>query len=347
MTDVIEEEVVAPVVDEIVSEAQEPEFDMGMSDEDFENTNFEELEQAAEEPSEEETPAEESDVPNESDGDAEDAVEAPAVELDKAAEYDKIMAEFKANGKMVNLDSAEEARQLMKMGAGYNKKMADIKSDQRFVKMLQNNDLLNEEKLSFLIDLDKKNPEAIAKLLKDSGIDPLDVNTTENAEYKPNAYTVDDKQVQLDSVIEDLQDSSAYATTIDIVGNKWDETSRDKLAANPEDIRTINTHVESGIYEQIASVVEKERMLGKLQGVNDFDAYRMVGDAMNAQGAFNKPQANGGINIPAPAKKADPNVNDKKRAASSTKAKPRVNEQFNIQDLSDADFEKKYGSGLQ
>jgi hypothetical protein len=212
--------------------------------------------------------------------------------------------------------------------------------------MLQNNDLLNEEKLSFLIDLDKKNPEAIAKLLQDSGIDPLDINTTENTEYKPNAYTVDDKQVQLDTVIEDLQDSKAYATTIDIVGNKWDETSRNKLAENPEDIRTLNGHVESGIYDQIAVVVEKERMLGKLQGVDDFGAYRLVGDAMNAQGAFNKTQANGGINIPAPAKKTNPDVNDKKRAASSTKAKPRANEQFNIQDLSDAEFEKKFGAGL-
>jgi hypothetical protein len=333
-------------VEETVQEEENttPQFDMGMSDEDFEKTDFEELSESLPETSD---TVEEEEVLDESGEDPEESVEATEEPvLDKAAEYDKIMAEFKANGKMMSVDNSDDVRKLMMMGAGFNKKMEGLKSQRKFIKMLQNNDLLDESKLSYLIDLDKKNPDAIAKLLKDSELDPMDIDTQSDTDYKPNAYTVDDKQVQLDAVIEDLQDSSGYATTIDIVGNKWDESSRQILTANPELLRTINSHVEAGIYDQIASVVEKEKMLGKLQGVDDFTAYRTVGDAMNANGAFDKPQAVSGVPVTPPAKKADPQVNDKKRAASTVKAKPRVAEQFNISDLSDEEFEKKFGSSL-
>ena len=349
--EVVEEEVAEAVTEEVAAEEAAPaEFDMGMSDEEFEKTNFEAMAQKPQEEPVEEEPKDGPSISAEADEASEEATEAPVEEaaLDKAAEYDKIMSEFKANGKMMTVGNADEVRQLMMMGAGYNKKMAGMKSQQKFIKMLQNHDLLDEGKLSYLIDLDKKNPEAIAKLLKDSELDPMEIDTTGDTDYKPNAYSVDDKQVQLDNVIEDLQDSSGYATTIDIVGNKWDESSRESLAKEPALIRTLNDHVESGIYDQIAAVVEKEKMLGKLQGVDDFTAYRTVGDAMNAQGLFNdKPVANANVNVAPPAKKTDPNVNDKKRAASSTKAKPRAKEQFNISDMSDDEFEKRFGSGLQ
>ena len=344
LNSVEEEEVIASVE----AEDTPAEFDMGMSDEEFENTNFDELTQSPQEPLTEETDDTEASALDDSGDDTDDTVEAPAeVELDKAAEYDKIMSEFKANGKMMSAQNSEEVLQLMKMGAGFNKKMAGIKSQQKFIKMLENNDLLDEDKLSYLIDLDKKNPDAITKLLKDSELDPMDIDTGSDTDYKPNAYTVDDRQVQLDNVLEDLQDSSGYATTIDVVGNKWDESSRKTLTDQPELIRTINSHVEAGIFDKIVSVVEREKMLGKLQGVDDFTAYRTVGDAMNAQGAFNDTQATSGINVPPPAKKAQPNVNDKKRAASPTKAKPRTIEQFNISDMSDEEFEKRFSSSLQ
>jgi hypothetical protein len=339
---VVEDVVVEETTLEVVEEGGTPEFDMGMSDEEFEKTDFEALEKPSEGIGAEGDP----DVPvAELDGSGDPIT---AVELDKAAEYDKIMAEFKANGKMTSVSNSDEVRQLMKMGAGFNKKMTGLKSTQKYVKMLENNGLLDEEKLNYLIDLDKRNPDAIAKLLKDSEISPHDLDIESDTEYRPNAYNVDDRQVHLDNVIEDLQDSSGYATTIDIVGNKWDKTSRETLAGTPEDIKVINSHVESGIYDQIVEVVEKEKMLGKLQGMDDYTAYRTIGDAMNAAGMFNiAPQANTNTQIDPPAKKSQPNVNDKKRAASAPKGKPKAKETHNIQDMTDDEFEAKYGASLQ
>ena len=147
----IVEDVVEGVVDDVVEDEIVPEFDMGMSDEEFEKTDFEALEKTSEGIAAEDDP-----VATELEEDAEDVVTATP-ELDKAAEYDKIMAEFKANGKMTSVSNSDEVRQLMMMGAGFNKKMVALKSTQKYVKMLENNGLLDEEKLNYLSKKLQKN----------------------------------------------------------------------------------------------------------------------------------------------------------------------------------------------
>jgi hypothetical protein len=339
-----EEVVVAQTIEDV---------DMGMSDEDFVNTDFDAI-QAPEESSDEETEetdtkgSDEEESANMGTQEASEATEEVApTGVDYESEYNKIMAEFKANGKMMSVDNSDDVRQLMKMGAGYNKKMAGMKSHQKIIKMLENNELLDESKLNYLIDLDKKNPDAIAKLIKDSGVDTYELSNDTETEYTPNTYNVNDKQVQLDSVLEDLQESSGYTTTVDIVGNKWDVSSRQTLVAEPELIRSINGHVENGIYDQIVAVVEKEKMLGKLQGMDDFTAYRTVGDAMEAQGVFRDKLANAPQEVAAPSKRTTPsNVNDKKRAAGGMKEKSSNGQQFSIESMSDDEFEKRFAAGL-
>ena len=65
--------------------------------------------------------------------------------------YEKLMAPFKANGKMITPRSPEEAISLMQMGANYTRKMQELQPYRKVMLMLQNNGLMDEEKLSFLI----------------------------------------------------------------------------------------------------------------------------------------------------------------------------------------------------
>ena len=76
--------------------------------------------------------------------------------------------------------------------------------------MLEKEGLLDQNKLNNLIDLSKKEPKAIAQLLKDSGIDPLDIDTAEEVSYKPTDYGVTDKEFQLNQVIDDIKDSPSF-----------------------------------------------------------------------------------------------------------------------------------------
>jgi hypothetical protein len=269
-TEPVEEPVSDSEEEEVVSEQEEPE--------------------EAPEASEELTEASEETTTEEQDDGLQEEKETNEVE-DTAINYEEVYKElfapFKANGKDMKVDSIEDARQLMQMGANYNKKMAAIKPNLKLVKTLEKNGI-DEEKLNYLIDLSNKSPDAIKKLLKDSEIDPLDIDTNAELDYKPKSYIANDKEVELDGILEEIQETESFNTTVDIIGNKWDGQSKQVIVDNPQLIKVINEHVGNGIYDQIMGIVERERVLGRLNGLSDIEAYRQVGDALNAQGAFNK-----------------------------------------------------------
>lgn len=269
--------------------------------------------------------------------------------IDYKKEYNKLLAPFKANGKDIKVDNVDDAITLMSMGANYNKKMQALKPHLKVIKMLENNGLLDEGKLSHLIDLDKKNPEAISKLIKDSGINPLDIDVKQASEYKPSTYTVDDKEVELDSVLSDIKDSPKFKDTIDIISTKWDEPSRKVIVDNPGIIKVINEHVELGIYDKIHAVVERERMLGRLVGLSDIQAYKQVGDAINEAGGFAPPAPEKATQTTevkpttvVETKPEDTSRNDRRKAASQTTSatSKKVDDTFNPLSMPDEEFDK-------
>ncbi len=281
--------------------------------------------------------------------------------IDYEAEYKKLLAPFKANGREIKVESVDDAINLMQMGANYNKKMAALKPNLKLMKMLENNGLLSEEKLSFLIDLDKKNPAAINKLVKDSGIDPMEIDAEKAGAYKQPTYAVDDREIELDTVLDEIKDSTTYTRTLEVVGNKWDGASKQVIAQTPQLLKVINDHMASGIYDLISTEIERERMFGRLTGMSDIDAYRAVGDAIQARGGFNhlfqKNQAAGSgsgqgqmtppvakpVTVPPKPKVDASNLNDKRRAAGSTQSTvttSAVPKDFNPLSMSDEEFSK-------
>lgn len=282
--------------------------------------------------------------------DTEKKSDEPAVDFE--AEYKRLLTPFKANGREIAVKSVDDAIALMQMGANYNKKMAALKPNLKLMKLLENNGLLSEDKIGFLIDLEKKNPAAINKLVKDSGIDPMDLDAEKASGYKQTAYTVDDREIELDTVLDELQGTPSYNRTLEIVSTKWDAASKQVIAGNPQLLKVINGHVESGIYDLISKELESERLFGRLNGLSDIEAYRQIGDALHAKGAFNslaqgssqnqqKPATPPVVVTPKP-KFEDDKLKDKRRAASSTKpaAPTSAPKDFNPLALSDEEFTK-------
>lgn len=267
--------------------------------------------------------------------------------LDFKAKYEELLAPFKANGKDIKVDNAEDLRRLAQMGVGYNAKMAALKPVRKIAKMLENEGLLDEAKISFLIDLSKNNPDAINKLVKESGINPLDINTESTDGYTPETYTVDDRQLDLDEALADLKQSPTFKDTLDVVSNKWDEASRRVLVDNPQALKDIDSHMQSGVYEQVMTVVDRERLMGRLpSGVSDLQAYEYVGKQMEAQGSFGQAQtqapiANASTKQPNP-KPKDVQRNVRRRAAGATSSKPATQkaQPESYLNLSDSEFEK-------
>lgn len=262
--------------------------------------------------------------------------------------YEQVTKPFRANGREMRIDNPEDVIQLMKMGAGFNKKMAALKPNLKLVKMLEKNKLLDEDKISFLIDINNKRPEAIAKLLKDSDIDPMDLDTDKADDYVSAPQNrISDKEVELDEVLDSIKDTPSYPKTLDIVGNQWDEKSRQLVTENPQVLNVINDHITSGIYDIISKEMERERVLGRLNGLSDIEAYRQVGDAIDAKGGFshigNRAKTPTRAKPSPKSKKADDAARrSKKRAVSPPKrTSPAAKDSdFNPLSMSDEEFEK-------
>lgn len=274
--------------------------------------------------------------------------------IDYKKEYEKLLAPFVANGKEIKVNNVADAVSLMQMGANYNKKMAALKPNLKLLKLLESNGLLSEDRVGFLIDLEKKNPDAINKLIKESGIDPMDLDAEKADDYKPTVRTVDDKELELDAVLEEIQDTPSYSKTIQVVGKEWDAASKQTVANSPSILKIINSHVQSGVYDVIQGEMERERMFGRLQGLSDIEAYRQVGDTIqarngfahlnvNANGQGQQTSTNPRVVQPKPKNGNEEKLKEKRRAASTAKptgSNPKVAGDFNPLALSDEEFSK-------
>ena len=151
--------------------------------------------------------------------------------LDYKELYTKMMTPIKANGKEISLKSPDEAIQLMQMGANYTKKMQAIAPYRKTLMMLEKNGLMNDSAISYLIDLNNKNPEAIRKLLKDSDIDPLDIDTSAESHYVAGTNSISDQEVNFRTAIDDLKAEPNGLATLQVINNSWDDSSKDSLMA--------------------------------------------------------------------------------------------------------------------
>ena len=176
-----------------------------------------------------------------------------------------------------------------------------LKPSLKTLKLLENNGLLDAEKINYLIDLSQKKPEAIKQLLKDSNLDPLSLDLEEESKYVPSNRSISDKEMVLDEVLNSISDSPTYERTLNVISDQWDDASRKLIADDPHMIAIINSHMQNGVFDQVANAVAYERSLGKFVGVSEFEAYQRVGAYMHENKLFKSAAV-----APAVARKADP-----------------------------------------
>jgi hypothetical protein len=311
-------------------------------------------------------------------------VKAPADTIVGAAENPapvsgEVMASFyqrvvntplKANGKTIKINTPEEAIGLMQMGANYTRKLQDLAPHRKAVAMLEKNGLLDEGKLAFLIDISLKNPDAIKKLVKESGLDPrdMDIEADSVAKYTPGNHGVSDTEIRFRTAMDDLKSSQEGKATLATIHTDWDDASKDLLWENPEVLSIIHEQRENGVYARISAEVDRQKTLGIIQAEVPFlHAYKQVGDALAAAAAAEAATAPklkatpGGVGqggkptgpVVAAARPALPKPvaanNDKARAASGSRTMPNGTGSgtgVNPLAMSDDDFIKQFAGRL-
>lgn len=267
-----------------------------------------------------------------------------------ADNWKELTKPFRANNSEMQVDNVEDMRRLMSMGANYHKKMVDMKQDRKHIETLRDNDLLDSDKLSLLIDASKGDKDAITQLIKQGKIDPLQIDVDSDSKYVPRTYEISDETLDVRDVISGLRDTATYEQTMGIVTQKWDKSSQDAIMKQPDVLNVINDHVASGVYEIISDKVAEQKVLGKLNGLNDVAAYIQVGNELQAAGKFDvenkstedvKPKATKKAK-PAPKKTVKPaDAKKRKRAAAPKQRAPKA-EVLDLDDLSDEEFNKQF-----
>lgn len=274
---------------------------------------------------------------------------------DYKAEYEKIMAPFTANGKQIELKSPAEVKQLLQMGANYTRKMQELAPHRRVLAMLQNNKLTDESELSFLIDLKRGDKAAIQKLIKDSGIDPRDIDVDSESTYQGGNHYVSDKQVNFQSTVDDLK-TTEHGQAIIAATLKWDQASIDAVGDDPSILRTLHDQRATGVFDIVSAEVNRRKVLGAIPAETPFlQAYLVVGNDLAEQERRTKAAA-APVQVakpdPVPVAKtvAQPKAvvanEDKVKAAAasrSTTAKT-ANPPVNFANLSDEDFMKNFAN---
>lgn len=275
-----------PVVEEKPVEEQKAETP---ADEAVLNAKDEEVDKKTEKKGEEKPADAAAETKPEDDKKEPETQEAP----DYKGFYDKIMAPIKASNRTLQVKSVDEAVKLMQFGADYTRRMQQLRPNLKLMKMLQNNDLLSEEKLTFLIDLDKNNPDAVNKFLKDRNIDPLDLDPQSEKEYKPGNHSVSDAEMVFNQQLDELKSTQQGKETITHIERDWDQQSIEMLYKEPEIMKLIDEQRADGIASQITAELDRRKMLGQIPAHVPFlTAYQAIGAELHQAGkllSYGKP----------------------------------------------------------
>lgn len=206
--------------------------------------------------------------------------------------FDRVTAEFQANGKAFKIDSAEDVVSLMQKGLNYNQKMATMKPGMKVLKALQEQGIESVEDLGFMLDLKAKKPEAIARLIQESGIDAYELNEEKAQAYQPSVPQVSDEVVNFEMTAKSLEGNPHFGTVVQQLGT-YDETTKQEIFKNPHLLNLLTDHVQNGYYDKICARLEQEQAVGRLNGMSFLQAYDTVGNML-----FGQPQQQAPVQQP-------------------------------------------------
>ena len=310
---------------------EDDDLDPANEEEDPDNAEDGDLDQAGEDDESED------DQPSEtSDGD-----------IDYEAEYKKLFEPIKSSGREIKMRNVEHIKNYIQMGDDYNKKMHELKPYMKSLRNLKANKLIGEdtsdERLNFLIELDQMKPEAIKRLIADSGMDIYELQDEEKyspeeaKKYKPTNKMVSDAEFAIEDAIKNISGSESFDKTIEVMTETFDEKSRDIIAENPSYIKSLNHDIANGSYDVVMDEVKYARDMKMIPDeMSDIEAYIATVSMLQAKEQSTKKVAE---------KQTKTRTSNKKKkiGMSSSSSRPVKKQNLENQDfmaMSDEDFAK-------
>ena len=248
-----------------------------------------ELEQPDDVDSDDDTSANEEDekeVEDDSDTENEDADESAETEDEQTDNTEKESNEVvqptqeilkvKANGQDYEFTLDEMKSQFGSIFAkaqDYTKKTQALKEYRKTIDIVQNAGLSDND-LNLFADVLKGDKDAIAAVLKRTGVDALDLDT-ENVNYAPKNYGRNDTELAIKDIVDDISADKEYVITHNILEKQWDSKSREKFIEDPNMIKGLHIDVKSGLYDKLNPIMQKLKIYDGATR-SDLDYYFMA-----------------------------------------------------------------------
>ena len=255
------------------------------------NDEVDELEQPDDVDSDDDTSANKEDEQED-----EDDSEAEEDNLDEGAEADKEqpkatedksdevvqptqeILKVKANGQDYEFTLDEMKSQFGSIFAkaqDYTKKTQALKEYRRTIDIVQNAGLSDND-LNLFADVLKGDKDAIAAVLKRTGVDALDLDV-ENVNYAPKNYGRNDTELAIKDIVDDISADKEYVITHNILEKQWDSKSREKFIEDPNMIKGLHIDVKSGLYDKLNPIMQKLKIYDG-NSKSDLEYYFMAHD---------------------------------------------------------------------
>ncbi len=257
-----------------------------------------------------------------------------ADELDYEAMYKQLMGPVKVGGKEFTVKSIDDAKKLLGMGFSFSDNMRGVKPLRAVGKTLEDagiikDGVVDEAALTRLIDINNGDTNALAQLMKERDLDPLDMST-EDINYTPMTTMATEQSVDIQSIEKELVSRGTVDTVISEL-DKLDSKSKVFFNESPDNLLKLEEDITSGVYKTIMDTVKYEKSLGRLSGTSDMEAYIQLASQQEEATATTVAP-----NSPKPSVK-------KRKAAAITKRAPAKKTIHKVPDyvgMSDEDFEK-------
>jgi len=189
--------------------------------------------------------------------------------------------EFSAKAVINGEEIVDQFPKIFGQAMDYTKKMQAIKPWRKTIDALEGAKLTHND-VNLMIDVLKGNKEAIAEVIKRTGVDALELNTEDASPYVAADYGRDDRALAVKDVVDLINQDPEYSVTHNILSNDWDERSWTTMSENPEMIRLLHLDVKSGMYERLQPMAEKLKIFGG-GTKSDLDYYKEAAEQFFAR----------------------------------------------------------------
>lgn len=224
-----------------------------------------------------ETTDDESDTTDdELDGDIEEEEEYTEPVIEEAPmEIQPIQKQkFKANGKEYEFTDDEIRTQFPKIfgqAMDYTRKMQAIKPWRKTIDAIEGAKL-NHDDVNLMIDVLKGDKDAVAAVLKRTGVDALDLDV-DNSKYVAKDYGRNETELAIKDVVDKISVDPEYNMTHRVLSSEWDDRSFKEMTDDPELIELLHMDVKSGMFNKVQPIAEKLKVYGR-GAKSDLDYYK-------------------------------------------------------------------------